>query len=266
MEIQQGFAEVNGTRLYYEVAGTGAPLVLIHGFTLDTRMWDEQFVIFAERHRVVRYDARGFGQSAPFGTAPYAHPVDLAALLHYLGIPRAAILGLSMGGGIAVDFALAYPDMTTALIPADAMIGGHRWSATWVEQVGPVWQTARSVGIDAGKALWLALPLFAPAHEQSAVRTRLSAMVADYSGAHWLGGDPQRGSDPPAIERLSEIRAPTIVLIGKRDIPDFHTMADTIVQHVPGALKVVLPNVGHMANMEAPDAFNAEVLRFLTHH
>lgn len=263
METQQGFVEVNGTWLYYEVAGTGDPLVLIHGFTLDTRMWDEQFAPFAERHRVIRYDVRGFGQSAPFGDAPYTHPDDLAALLHYLGIPRAAILGLSMGGGIATDFALAYPDMTTALIPVDAMIGGHRMSATWVEQVGPVWQTARSVGVNAGKALWLALPLFAPAHEQPAVSIRLSAMVAGYSGAHWLGGDPQRESDPPAIKRLSEIRAPTIVLIGTRDIPDFHIMADTIVQHVSGASKIVLPGVGHMANMEAPERFNTAVLGFL---
>lgn len=263
MKAQTGYAEINGTHLYYEVAGSGAPLALIHGFSLDARMWDSQFTAFSERYRVVRYDTRGFGRSAPFGAAEYAHADDLAALLGHLDMTRAAILGLSLGGGIAVDFALAYPDMTAALIAVDAMIGGHSWSATWDAHVGPVWKTARSTGIDAAKALWLALPLFAPAQEQPAVGTRLAAMVGDYSGAHWLGGDPQRGSDPPARERLGEISAPTLVILGERDVPDFQVMAETVAERVPGARKVILPGVGHMANMEAPERFNAEVLDFL---
>jgi len=96
VDSEQGFGEVNGARLYDEVAGSGPPLALIHGFTLDTRMWDDQFATFAERHRVVRYDARGFGRSTPIGKAEYAHVDDLAALLRHLNMPRAAILGLSM--------------------------------------------------------------------------------------------------------------------------------------------------------------------------
>lgn len=264
LRAHTGYADVNGTRLYYEVAGTGAPLALIHGFSLDTRMWDDQFAALAERHRVVRYDARGFGRSAPFGDAPYTHAEDLAALLHHLDIPRAAILGFSLGGEIAIDFALAYPGMTRALIPADATLGGHRWSASWDTHVGPVWKTARSTGIDAAKALWLALPLFAPAREQPAVGAHLATMVADYSGAHWLGGDPHRRSDTPAIERLGEIGAPTLVVLGERDEPDFQIVADTLAVRVPGARKVVLPGTGHMANMEAPDRFNPVVLQFLT--
>ena len=108
-----------------KAAGSGAPLVLIHGFTLDMRMWDDQFTPFAERYRVVRYDVRGFGKSAVPAGAPYTNADDLAALLDYLDISSAAIVGLSMGGGIAIDFALAYPAMTRALIPVDSSPEGH---------------------------------------------------------------------------------------------------------------------------------------------
>lgn len=263
MEAQQGFADVNGTRLFYAIAGEGEPLVLIHGFTLDTRMWDDQWTPLAARHRVIRYDARGFGQSAPTGDASYAHTDDLAALLDHLHVSRAAIVGLSMGGGIAIDFALAYPAMTTALVTVDATLGGHTWSDTWNAQVGPVWRTARSAGVAAGKALWLDLPLFAPAREQPAVGARLAAMVADYSGLHWLHGDPQRSSEPPAGERLAEITVPTLAIIGERDLPDFHAMTERIVAGIPGARKAILPGVGHMANMEAPAPFNEILLGFL---
>jgi pimeloyl-ACP methyl ester carboxylesterase len=206
---------------------------------------------------------RGFGQSAPFGDAPYAHTDDLAALLTHLGIPRAAILGLSMGGNIAVDFALAYPAMTDALIPVDAVISGHQWSEGWKAAVGPVRPTARNVGIDTAKQRWFEVALFTPAREQPAVGARLAAMIADYSGQHWLGGDPQRERESPVIDSLGEITAPTLVVVGERDMPDFLVIAETLAQRIPGARKIILPSVGHMANMEAPERFNAVVLDFL---
>jgi 3-oxoadipate enol-lactonase len=263
MDTRHGFAEVNDTRLYYEVAGTGEPLVLIHGFTLDTRMWDDQFAPFAEHYRVVRYDARGFGQSAPIGDLPYTHADDLATLLTYLGIASAAIVGLSMGGRIAVDFALTYPAMTRALIPVDAALGGYHFSEEANAKMRAAFKAARTEGINAAKARWLDLPLFTPAREQAAVGARLSAMVADYSCAHWTNGDPERHPDPPAVDRLGEIASPTLVVLGERDIPDFHGIADRITAQVPNARKVVISGVGHMANMEAPEQFNGEVLDFL---
>lgn len=263
MDTQHGFAEVNGTRLYHEVAGAGEPVVLIHGFTLDTRMWDDQFAPFAERYRVVRYDARGFGQSAVPDEAPYTHADDLAALLGHLSIPSAAIIGLSMGGGIAINFALAYPEMTRALIPVDSVLGGHRWSDEWNERFGHIGHTAHTASVEAAKAEWLADPLFAPANERPDVAARLRQMVMDYSGWNWMHRDPHRSQEPPAAERLTQIAVPTLVLLGERDLPDFHAVADTVTRQVSGARKVVLPGVGHMANMEAPEPFNAAVLGFL---
>src|SRR5262245_57108437 len=116
MAVQSGFADIPGARLHYEVAGSGEPLVLIHGFTLDMRMWDDQFASLARHFQVVRYDLRGFGKSSMPTTEPYTHADDLKALLDCLNIERAHVLGLSMGGSIAINFALNYPAMVDRLV------------------------------------------------------------------------------------------------------------------------------------------------------
>ena len=101
MQAESGFAEVNGTRLYYEAAGAGFPVLFIHGFTLDTRMWDDQFIPLSKEYRVIRYDMRGFGQSALPTKEQYSQANDLEALLEHLGISDAAIIAHSRGGAVA---------------------------------------------------------------------------------------------------------------------------------------------------------------------
>lgn len=262
MPVERGFAEVAGTRLYYETAGSGPPLVLVHGFTLDSSSWDDQIDAFAPSHRVIRYDLRGFGQSPP-PSAPYTHVDDLKALLDYLGIARAAILGLSMGGGIAIDFALTYPDATQALIAAAPVLGGYRLAPELGASLGAVYKTARSAGIAAAKEQWLAHPFFGPAQEQPAVAPALSRLVAAYTGWHWVNADPARSPERAAVERLEAIAAPTLVVVGEREVPGFRAVADVVATRVPGVRQVVLPGVGHLVNMEAPAQFNQAVLDFL---
>ncbi len=262
MQLQQGFAAVNGTRLYYEVAGDGEAVVLVHGFTLDHRMWDDQFAALAARHRVLRYDLRGSGASS-VPDRPYRHVDDLAALLDHVGIARAAIVGLSLGGMIATDFALTYPEMVTALIPVASILSGHQWSKEYIAAMTPIRQAGRAGDIATSKALWLAHGLFAPPRRAAAVGTRLEQIVADYSGWHWRYHDPAQGIEPPAAERLDRIGAPTLVIVGEREIPDCLAIADRLASEIPGARKAVLPDVGHMANMEAPEQFNDVLLRFL---
>src|SRR3989449_9466727 len=116
-------ARVNGVSLYYEVAGRGAPLVLVHGFACGIRSWDPQVRALSRYRRVIAYDVRGHGLSdAPPEAAAYSQATsvaDLHALLAYLKIGRAVVGGLSMGGNIALNFALAHPAMVSALIVAD---------------------------------------------------------------------------------------------------------------------------------------------------
>ena len=264
MPIHTGFADVNGTRLYYELAGAGHPLVLIHGFTLDIRLWDDQFEVFAQGYQVLRYDLRGFGKSAVPTDAPYSHPADLHALLTHLGIDHAHLIGLSMGGGIAIDFAVMDPHRTAALIPVDAaLLEGYAWTkdAHWDRLCALA--KAPEAGLQAAKTFWLQHPFFVPACEQPAVAARLAAMVAAYSGWHLLHTDPAQGLNPPAIQRLGTLTAPTLVIVGERDVVDFQRIAEILVRSIPGAKKVVMPGVGHMANMEEPAQFHALVLAFL---
>jgi 3-oxoadipate enol-lactonase len=258
-----GFADVNGTRLYYELAGSGTPVVFIHGFSLDTRMWDDQFETFAQQFQVLRYDLRGFGKSALPARESYGHEADLKALLTHLGVGQAHIVGLSLGGAIAVDFALAYPELVQSLIPVDAGFHGFRFSQEWDTRTGLVWEIATRSGIPLSKQSWLDHPLFAPIREQSEASHRLEKIVSDYSGWHFINNNPAVLPEPPAAQRLNHIHAPTLVVIGERDLPDFHQMADEMQQHIAGARKVILPYIGHMANMEDPVGFNHAVLEFL---
>ncbi len=267
MEItdQAGFCSVNGTCLYYEMAGDSPDhVVLIHGMAFDTRMWSDQFAAFSAKHTVVRYDMRGFGRSdMPAEGQLYSAVDDLRALLEALNISSASLVGLSLGGGVALDFALTYPNMTKALVLADSIVGGWHWSPAWTSYSGPVWATGKSDGVAAARSLWINMPLFAPAFEQPSVRERLEAMLSDYTGWHWTNDDPQVNLDPPADERLDELHLPVLVIVGARDEPDFHAIADTLGARIAGATRVVIPNVGHMSNLEAPTIFNRAVLDFL---
>ena len=258
-----GFADVNGTRLFYELTGAGPMLALIHGFSLDMRMWGDQCAALGQRHRVLRYDARGFGRSAVPGTERYSHAEDLQALLRYLEIEHTALIGFSLGGGIAINFALTYSAAVDALIVAGSLLPGWRLSAELGASFGAIWSAGRALGVAAARTQWLQHELFVPIRARPELDARFTEMVSDYSGWEWMNKDPQRDPEPPPVQRLGEIRARMLAIVGERDLPDFHAIASLIQRDVPGARRVVLPGVGHVVNMEAPEQFNALALEFL---
>jgi pimeloyl-ACP methyl ester carboxylesterase len=127
---ETGMAEVNGARIYYEVAGEGEPLVLVHAGIADSRMWEGQLPAFADRYRVIRHDMRGFGMTAMV-EGPFSHHEDLRALLDSLDVERAHLVGCSMGGGAVLDFALEYPQSIGNLVlVGSAVISTPRGSGT----------------------------------------------------------------------------------------------------------------------------------------
>jgi len=263
-QTRSAFADINGAKIHFEIAGAGEPLVFIHGFGLDLRMWDEQFTVLSRTHRVLRYDARGFGRSSvPNGTA-YTHAEDLNALLNLFDIQAATVIGLSMGGRIALHFALTFPKRIRALALADSALDGYRWSDEWNTSWEKMTRMSLQRGPKAANKLWIGHPLFVPAREHPGVSKRLARMVGDYSGWHWANTDPHRSSNKPDVERLHELHMPALVLVGERDLPDFHTIADILSGSIKHAHKVVIPCVGHMSNMEAPDRFITLVLSFLS--
>lgn len=261
MQTVSATVAANGTQLCYELGGDGPVVTLLHGFSLDSRMWDQQFAPFAREYRVLRYDLRGFGRSGGVGEESYSPADDLAALLDHLGIATTAVIGLSMGGGFAIDFALAYPQRTTALVAADSALAGYDWTAgrpsAWHSKL------AATHGVDAAKRAWLECPLFQPAAEKPDVAAALRRCVDAYSGWHWLNENPLIAPQAPAIGRLAEISCPSLILVGERDTADFHAIAERLAEDIPEATLTRIPGAGHMSNMEAPKAFNAAVLNFL---
>ncbi|WKZ48796.1 MAG: alpha/beta hydrolase [Anaerolineales bacterium] len=259
----QGVVEVNNARLYYEIDGKGPTIVFLPGFTLDTRMWDDQFEYFAKRFQVVRYDLRGFGKSSVPTTDEYSHVEDLKALLDYLKIEHAYVVGLSKGGAVALDFTLTYPKMVDALVLIDSVLHGFDWSAEGEARDGLVWEEAAKGGIPAAKRSWLTHPLFTPAQRQPAVAARLAQIIDEYSGWHFVNHNHEHNLRPPAAKRLHEIAIPTLAIVGQLDLPDFLNITDLIAREAPHVKKITIPNVGHMANMEAPEEVNRAIDEFL---
>jgi pimeloyl-ACP methyl ester carboxylesterase len=267
---QSGIAAVNGARVYYETYGAGAPLVLLHAGIADRRQWDDQIAAFAQHHLVIRYDHRGWGRSdAPAG--PVAFHEDLYGLLCALGIARARVLGISMGGTMAIDFALAHPDMVDALILVGSWLSGFPTEASPAEEA--VWQAyegaLRVRDFDRANRLEVDLKL-AGIYRTSeqvapAVRERLLAIHRDAFDRlderermrPWLK------PEPPAAARLGEIRAPTLVIYGDLDVPAVSQIASHLEREIAGARAVVIRGTAHVPNMERPHEFNRLVLDFL---
>lgn len=266
MNSQNGFAPVNGAELYYETAGSGHPLLLIHAGVADSRMWGEHFDDFARRYRVIRYDLRGFGRSmVPAGA--YAGYEDAAGLLDFLEIARAHVVGISFGGRVALDLALAYPERVSALVLGAPSVGGHRPSAEVLQFIEEEDVALERGDLDAATELnlrmWVDGPYRAPEQVDAGVRRRVGEMQRHAFTIPEPDGAQERPLAPPAIERLSEVRVPTLVLVGDQDIPDKVMMAERLAAEIPGARKAVIPGVAHMLSMEKPAVFRQLVLDFL---
>ncbi len=254
-----GIAPVNGTNLYYESRGAGPVVVLLEGGNLDCRMWDDQWGYFSDGFRLIRYDVRGFGRSGHTGS-PYSAHEDLYALLRYLGIDRASLVGLSLGGRIAIDFALEHGAMVKSLVLAGPGLSGWSWSDNdWFAPIDSAVAARDSVR---AAELWLKSPYMAPAMENPALASRLHQLAV--GNAHfWVEPYSERELTPPAIGRLGEIQAPTLLILGSRDVADIHRIVDTLSRLIPSAKRVVLEGSGHMVNLEEPERFNRLVLEFL---
>jgi pimeloyl-ACP methyl ester carboxylesterase len=270
VQPEAGTASVNGTQLYYETLGQGHPLVLIHGGYMDRRMWDDQFHPFAQHYRVIRYDVRGFGKSE-LPPVPYADRQDLFELLKYVGIEKTYLLGLSLGGVIAIDFTLDYPDMVDALILVGSPVPGFPiellYTEEQLEQQRSRWaafeEAIQERNIPAMVDALMEDPTLVPSSNYPAARQLVRNNLAEYSFAWVLDPAPKQDLDPPAYERLAEIHVPTLIMLGAQDDPRLFKDADKLERDIVGASRVTIAEAHHMPNMEKPEEFNATVLDFL---
>lgn len=261
-----GTLALPGARLAYQTAGEGPTVVLVHGFGLDMRMWDPQADHLAARFRVVRYDCRGFGASGPFDPAvAYPHAGDLFALLDHLGIARAALAGLSFGGRVVTQAGLSFPQRVTGLVLLDSVLDGVPWDPASASGLDEAALAARERGLQAGRATWLAHPLFAAARQRPELAGQLAAMVGSYPGQHWTGHDPHEQTQPQPLDVLEQLAMPVLVAVGEQDVPCFREMAAVLARRIPTAQYHVVRGAGHMVNMEQPAAVNELITTFLDH-
>ena len=263
-------ASLNGISLYYEAAGSGSPLVLVHGYACGVRSWDPQVRAFSRSRRVITYDVRGHGiTEAPEDPAAYSQDIsvqDLRDLLTHLKIRRAVIGGLSMGGNIALNFALAHPEMTSRLIVADTGAGSDQ-SGDWTAGSRAYAEALDARGMEAFADLACASPLFARYVNSSPTAERFIRSCLMTHRARGLAHTARevlikRPSIYALEPRLRRLRVPTLLIVGEHDEACLKThrfMADCI----KGSTHVMIRNVGHLSNLEAPAAFNAAVKRFL---
>ena len=261
--ISTGIAEVNGTRLYYEVQGQGHPLVFIHGGLLSSTEWNEQFTPFAERYRAIRYDVRGFGKSAP-RTLPYSNTEDLYHLLRFLKVEKTYLVGGSMGGAIAIDFTLEHPEMVGALVLVGPALGGWQYSPAFGQRGYQILLATVAEGAEKGADLWLGVPYIIPAPESPAARQQFRKLfIEDFHGflAPWYLARPL---NPPALQRLSELHVPTLIIVGELEDSENLAVADTLATKIGSAQKIIVPKAGHLVDMEKPAEFNRTVFDFLS--
>jgi 3-oxoadipate enol-lactonase len=252
----------DGGWLHYATAGDGDPVVFIHGFGLDSAMWQPQWAAFAQRHRVIRYDMRGYGSSSlPQGA--YSHVQDLLALIDFLGAGPVHVVGLSLGGRVALRLAAHNPEAVRSLTLADPALDGHTWSADWLQRWRQMSDAAKRGDLAAAKRLWREHILFAPANEDPQVAEALRVMIDRYSGWHLDHSDPGTASAQPVAKMLSSISIPTLVMVGELDLPDFQSIAQRLARELPAAELRTLAGAGHMSNMEAPRVFNELALSFV---
>jgi len=244
--------------------GSGHPLVLVHGGLVDSRMWDEQFEVFSQQYKVVRYDLRGFGRSQ-IPKEPFSPIEDLNGLMAFLKLDKVHLVGLSFGGSLVIEFTLAHPAMVDCLILASSDVRGYPPTPPDEITLKIIDAVRQRDQPETVVELMLNHPVFATAKNNPVAQQRIRMMLMD-NYETWTSGSSTNLSQwpsAPAIKRLSEIQNPTLILIGNRDTPDILAIADILEAGIVGAKKRVLSGAGHHMNMEKPDEFNRLVLDFL---
>jgi pimeloyl-ACP methyl ester carboxylesterase len=268
LENNSGFAPINNALIYYEIAGEGQPFVMIHAGVADRRQWNNEFAYFANRFKVARYDMRGYGNSEPVD-GEFSHLRDLTALLDYLGIDEPLILmGCSTGGGIAMNFALEQPSRVKALIMVGSAPTGLELDVPKVAKFEEVEKAFNAGNLDLVSELetqiWFDGMGRTPAQVNREMRQLLYEMNRIALGHEVKGlGKRLPDTEVPAVERLSELHIPLLVIAGAHDTPYILAAADYMLEKIPSAQKVVIEDAARLPNMDHPEEFQRIVSKFL---
>jgi 3-oxoadipate enol-lactonase len=255
----------DGGRLWFEVAGDGPWVTFLHPGLWDSRTWDPQWGSWRDRHRLLRYDQRGYGRSSRPTGEPYSPVRDLVAVLDHVGIDRTALVGCSVGGALAIDSVLTHPSRVSALVPVASALGGFEYLEEeedwWEERDAPIERAIEAGDLEAAQELRLAIWASLGTDDDAGAAIRQIAV----DNIHELTMDESAAEqiEPPAAGRLGEIDVPTLVVIAEHDPPDLRRCGELIAREVLDGRAVTI-DADHVVNLRNPWAFDAAVLPFLS--
>ena len=259
--IDTGYVIVDGGKLYYEAAGTGDCLVLLHDGIVHSTIWDEQFLEFARKYRVIRYDRRTYGKSSDPETL-YSHIEDLNQVFTQLNINKAVVFGMSSGGRLAIDFALKYPEKVDGLVLVGAAVSGYGYSQHLLSRGGRIDLNNFSNPDDLINLIITEDP-YEFYMENIQAKQKVMKMLESTKPSHGVREEGKEkllvGAERPAINFLLEIQVPTLILVGEFDIPDVHAFAGAINAGIANSIRDIVPKAGHLIPIEQPEYFNKRV-------
>lgn len=271
-KAERGFVEVNGARLYYESVGEGTPLIFVHGHSLDRRMWDEQVAFFRQHYRVIVYDARGYGRSSKQREEElFTHADDLVALMDRLGVERAHLVGLSMGGFIVGDLVAMYPERLLTATMAEGVIRSTPSinEPMTVEEIAKKNESIEQVkrqGVRRYKRTWFA-QLMRGGSQAERMRRPLWRQIRAWDCWQPLHHEVHCYYAREAMQVLQAKRPTVPCLYIRAWRPNEQApRAPKMMEYTPNARFVAIEDSGHMCNMEQPLIFNQKVLEFLTEY
>jgi 3-oxoadipate enol-lactonase len=245
-----GYLDVGGSKIYYETRGSGPAIILLHDGLLHAVTWDQVWEPLAAGHEVIRYDRRGYGRSE-LPTASYSSTEDLRKLLTHLKMQHAVIVGSSSGGALAIDFALAHPQMVDGLFLIGSVLDGLPYTASFRERGARNNEPIKRDDIRAVAKNWSEDKFLVAGPNEGARRKIYEQLVANSDKVKFDNHFEQRLS-PPASERLSEVKAPTRILVGEADIADVHAHCAAINRGIRESTLEVIKDAGHLIQLEKP--------------
>ncbi|HYM63328.1 MAG TPA: alpha/beta fold hydrolase [Gaiellaceae bacterium] len=258
-------------RLFSEAAGEGPGVVLIHAGICDSRMWEPQWRSFPHSHRTVRYDLRGFGRS-PIPPGSYSNARDLVEVLQVNGLESASLVGVSLGGRVALELAIARPELVDRLVLVGPGLPGHAWSDE-IEAFGAEEDAALERGdLDAAVEANLRTWVDGTRRSASTVDAVLRAQVGEMQRRAFELQLPVEGEAdeellvPDTAERLGEVQARSLVVVGDDDVSDMAVIAERLEHGIPDVRRASIAGTAHLPSLERPDEFDELVLAFLQEH
>jgi 3-oxoadipate enol-lactonase len=257
-----GFIDVDGGKLYYEESGRGGQtVVLIHDGVLDSAVWNDVWPEFCQHFHTIRYDRRGFGKS-PAATSWYSEIDDLTALFHHLRLGRAALVGSSHGGQLAIDFALARPVLVQELVLVGPLLSGMPYTQYFLDRGKEAYGLLQKGDVKGAISEWSKDKFLIGPQNDGARRKLLELLTANPQDMTHEANDMIM-APKPAIGRLNEIKVPALIITGAADIPDVQAHAGAIEAGIPSARRIVIDGVGHLLYLEKPDDFARLAINFL---